>query len=115
MYDVDPVREEVRHGAAAEIPKPAPEAVFFFRERLIGRGAEPLFPIEQVGLDGLVRMLVLVILLPIGADLRDAPDVSTLDQFDRALKVNPASLLHSALQNTIRLMHGLGKIDAFGD
>ena len=41
VHDVDPVGEEIGHGAAAEIPEPAPVVEFFLAEGLIGSAAEP--------------------------------------------------------------------------
>ena len=46
VHDVDPVSEEVGHGTAAEVPVPAPVIKLIDVEGLIGRGAEPRFPIE---------------------------------------------------------------------
>src|SRR5579883_3420318 len=106
MDDIDPVGEQVGHGTAAEVPEPAPISEFFFVEGLIGRRTEPAFPIEQVQIDGYTRGAVLIILIPIRAHARDTANVAALKQVDSALEMNPAPLLHTALEDASRATHG---------
>src|SRR5438045_5044449 len=95
--------EQVSHGTATEIPEPAPVPKLLLIERLLGSSSEPAFPVRQVCLYRLLRFtLTLIVLMPIRSDLCHSPDVSALDQFDGALEVNPAPLLHSTLQNEVR-------------
>ncbi len=117
--DVDPVGEEIGHSAAAKIPEPAPSPVFLVRKWLGGRGTEPLLPIEQLLIDRFNWPIRLIILIPICADLRDAPDVIALDEFGSALKMPPTALLHAALQNSLRRTNRVDKrfslVDGMGD
>ena len=111
---VDPVSEEVGHGAAAEIPEPAPKIKFFFAERLIGSATEPLLPVESLG----VHRLVIadpgeIVLPPVGADLWDAAEAAALDQVDGVAEVAPTALLHAALENLFAGADGLGERGAF--
>ena len=55
VRDVDPVGEEVGHGAAAKIPEPAPVVEFLFAEGLIGCAAKPGLPIKRLLVDRLRR------------------------------------------------------------
>ena len=102
VHDVDPVGEQIDHGATAKVPKPAPEIEFFLvAERLIWSGAEPLLPIEGLGVDGLVRRECEVVLPPIGPDLRYAAEATALDEIHGIAKVAPVALLHATLQDLL--------------
>src|SRR5262249_5465257 len=97
--DVDPVGAKVSHGAATEIPEPAPAVEFFFSECLRWSVPEPLLPIESLRIDRLVGRRRLIVLPPIGADLRDAADASTLNEIHGVAEMAPTALLHAALQD----------------
>src|SRR5215467_7791873 len=107
MHDVNPMRAKIGHRAAAEIPEPAPAIEFFFGKSVRRCVAEPLLPIERLCVNGLEIRPRLVILPPIGANLRHTPDASALNQVDRIAEVAPATLLHAALQNFLVGMHGV--------
>ena len=113
VSDVDPVGEEIGHGAAAEIPIPTPAMEFFGVEGLIGSAAEPGLPIESLKLDGLTRPVRLVVLPPVGTDLKDAADAAALDEFDGVAEVGPTALLHAALENAVAGADGAGECGAF--
>ncbi len=113
VHDVDPVGEEIGHGAAAKVPEPAPAVELFFGERLIGSAAEPLLPIEGLGVDGLGRHEELIVLPPVGSDLRDAPEAASLNEIDGVAEVAPAALLHAALQNLFAGAHRALQRNAF--
>ena len=123
VNDIDPVGEEVGHGTAAEVPKPAPVKEFFFAELLVRCGAEPHLPVEIGGVDGVVGrgpagvfgVRRLVVLPPVCSDLEDASEVAALDEIDGAAEVRPTALLHAALQDLLAGSHGLGEGDAFFD
>ena len=113
VHHIDPVAEQIGHGAAAEIPEPAPMIKFFLAEGLIGSGAEPQLPIECLHVDGFGRPVPLVVLPPIGSHLRDAAETAGLNQIDRIAKVGPTALLHAALQNLLAGTNRAGKCGAF--
>ncbi len=92
---------EVGHRTAAEIPEPAPTIEFLFGEWLRRSVAQPLLPVESLCIDWLKVRPRLVVLPPVGADLRNAANASALDEFDGVAKVAPASLLHAALKNAL--------------
>lgn len=81
VHDVDPVSEEIGHGATAGVPKPTPEIESFCAERLLGSAALPLLPIEGLHVDGLERLRGVgeIVLPPIGADLRYATEAAALN------------------------------------
>src|SRR6516164_557032 len=108
MHDVNPMRAKIGHCSAAEIPEPAPAIEFFFGKSVRRCVAQPLLPIERLCVHRLEIRSWLVILPPISANLRHAPDASALNQVDRIAKVAPATLLHAALQNFLAGMHGVG-------
>ena len=110
---VDPVGEEVGHGASAEVPEPAPAVIFLDAEWLIGSAAEPLLPIELFRVDGFRDPADVVVLPPVSSDLDDPPKASTLDQFDGIAEVGPAALLHAALQDLFAGADGLRQGRAF--
>src|SRR5581483_1736242 len=58
---------------------------------------------------------VLVILIPIGADLCDSADIAPLNQVHSTLKMGPASLLHPTLENAVGLVHSLNQLRALVD
>ena len=113
MHDIDPVREEIGHRAAAEIPEPAPAEEFFFAEGLIGRAAEPLLPIERCGSTTGFGPCALVVLPPVGADLRDAAEAAALNEIDGVAEVAPTALLHAALEDLFAGADGAGEDGAF--
>ena len=41
VHHIDPMGEQIGHGATAKIPEPAPVVKFFFAERLVGSGSKP--------------------------------------------------------------------------
>src|SRR5437879_12039445 len=51
VHDVDPVGEEVGHGAATKIPEPPPAVELRFADGLIGSAAEPPPPIKDLGIE----------------------------------------------------------------
>ena len=79
VHHIDPVREQIGHGAAAKIPEPAPVIEFFLAEWLIGSGSEPKLPIERLLVDGLRRPVPVIVLPPIGSHLHDAPETACLE------------------------------------
>src|SRR5882757_9513209 len=87
--DVNPVGEQIGHGATARIPEPAPEIEPFCVERLLGSAALPLLPIEGLHVDGLERLRCVgeIVLPPIGPDLRDAAEAAALYEIDGIAKV----------------------------
>src|SRR5258708_11485412 len=93
--------EEISHGAATRVPKPAPEIESFCVERLLGSAALPLLPIEGLHVDGLERLRCVgkIVLPPIGADLRDAAEAAALNEIHGVAEVAPTALLHAALQD----------------
>src|SRR5712672_1132373 len=115
VHDVDPVGEQIGHGATARVPKPAPEIESFCVERLLGSAALPLLPIEGLHVDGLERLRCVgeIVLPPIGADLRDAAEAAALDEIDGIAKVDPTALLHAALQDLFAGADGAGEGGAF--
>src|SRR5205085_12354039 len=111
---IDPVREEVGHGAAAEIPEPAPEIKLFFGVGLSGRAAKPLLPVESLRVYRFVIADPMEIVLPpVGADLRDATEAAALDEIDSVAEVGPTALLHAALQDLLAGANRLGEGGAF--
>ena len=101
VHDVDPVGEEVGHGAATKIPEPPPAVELFFADGLIGSAAEPLLPIKDLGIDRSGGHENMIVLPPIGSDLGYAPQASSLNEIDGIAKVAPAALLHAALQDLL--------------
>ena len=99
VCDIDPVGEEIGHRAAAKIPEPAPAVELFFGERLVRSAAEPLLPIEGLGVAGLRSHEKVVVLPPVRSDLRDAPEAAAVNEIDGIAEVAPTALLHAALQN----------------
>src|SRR5215475_9555448 len=80
MHHVDPMREQVRHRAAAKIPVPAPQIKFVFAERLVRRSAEPLFPIQQLRVNWIAAFPRVVVLPPVRPHLRHSPQASAVNQ-----------------------------------
>src|SRR5882762_2236369 len=113
--DVDPVGEQIGHGATARVPKPAPEIESFCVERLLGSAALPLLPIEGLHVDRLERLRCVceIVLPPIGADLRDAAEAAALNEIDGVAKVAPTALLHAALQDLFARADRAGEGGAF--
>src|SRR5205823_5776246 len=99
VRDVNPVGEEIGHGAAAKVPEPAPAVELFLVERLIGSSAQPLLPIQRLNVDGFELPPRPVVLPPIGANLRDTAEAAALNEIHGIAKVAPAALLHAALQD----------------
>src|SRR5712675_2612188 len=115
MHDVDPVGEEIGHGATARVPKPTPEIESFCVERLLGSAALPLLPVEGLHVDGLERLRCVceIVLPPIGADLRNAAEAAALNEIDGVAKVAPTALLHPALQDLLAGADRAGEGGAF--
>ena len=110
MHDVDPVGEQVGHGAAAEIPEPAPVIELFLAEWLIGSRSQPKLPIERLHVDRFRHPIPLIVLPPIGPHLRDAPKTAALNQVDGITKVSPTALLHATLQNLLAGTNRAGSV-----
>src|SRR5712675_1639660 len=115
MHDVDPVGEQIGHGATARVPEPAPEIESFCVERLLGSAALPLLPIEGLQVDGLERLRCVceIVLPPVGADLRDAAEAAALNEIHGVAKVAPTALLHAALQDLFAGADRMGEGRAF--
>ena len=113
--DVNPMGEEIGHGATARVPKPAPEIESFCVEWLLGSAALPLLPIEGLHVDGLERLRCVceIVLPPIGTDLRDAAEAAALNEIDGIAKVAPTALLHAALQDLFAGADRAGEGGAF--
>ncbi len=113
--DVNPMGEEIGHGATARVPEPAPEIESFCAERLVGSAALPLLPIEGLHVDRLERLRCVgeIVLPPIGADLRNAAEAAALNEIDGVAKVAPTALLHPALQDLFAGADRAGEGGAF--
>ena len=74
---------------------------------------------QRLRVDRFGRPVTLIILPPIGSDLRDSSQAAPLNQLDGILKVCPATLLHAALQNlltgTNRACQGGSFLDGVSD
>ncbi len=113
--DVNPMSEEIGHGATARVPKPAPEIESFCVERLLGSAALPLLPIEGLHVDRLERLRCVgeIVLPPIGANLRNAAEAAALNEINGIAKVAPTALLHAALEDLLAGADGSGEGGAF--
>src|SRR5712672_722817 len=115
VHNVNPVGEQISHGATARVPKPAPEIESLCVERLLGSAALPLLPIEGLHVDRLERLRCVgeIVLPPIGADLRNAAEAAALNEIHGVAKVAPTALLHAALQDLFAGADGAGESGAF--
>ena len=111
--NVDPVREQISHSSAAEVPEPAPVGELYIAKRLVGRVAEPHLPVECLLVDRFQRAIVVIVLPPVRPHLNDAAETAGLDEIDGVAKVDPTALLHAALQNLLARADGFGQDGTF--
>src|ERR1700761_863214 len=108
VHDIDPVGKQVGHGAAAEVPEPAPAEELLKRKRLLWRATHPSLPVQLRLIDRLGHPAEAIVLPPIGAHLWYLAQRTTLYKVDGVAEVLPTALLHAALQNLVARAYRAG-------
>jgi hypothetical protein len=113
MHDVNPVRHQIGQRAAAEIPEPAPSAVFERRNLLRGRVAKPGLLIELSVVEVFGHNAGVIVLIPPHAHGGDLAERATVYELFTKDEVFPTALLCAGLYDALAGFDGFDEWRAF--